>query len=189
MDQEYIKLQQEGSDWSFGSRWGDQMEEAITGWFAADIADKTSPILDAACGEGRGLLALKNLGFSDVTGVDLATDKLDKAKERGLNVFYADMHELPFEDNKFEYCFSSHTLEHMHDLKKAITELLRVSKKLYYIIPVYETEEFVKNNNPSHVHPINNPKEFIKILTDLGLRHNSYIKHRMSTELWGVIEK
>ncbi len=51
MNEEYKKLQIEGSDWSYGSRWGDQMEEAIIK-FGQSIADKNSRLLDIGCGEG-----------------------------------------------------------------------------------------------------------------------------------------
>lgn len=188
MNKEYVDLQVSGSDWSYGSKWGDQMEDSIINWFSLDLK-LDSRILDAGCGEGRGLIALRDRGFINLTGVDLSEEKLSRAREKNLNVLFTDIHNLPFKDNSFNYCFSSHTLEHMINIKKAISSLLRVSNKLYYIVPIFETIEFVKLNNPSHINPINNPKEFIKHLDELGVKHQEKIHHRLCPELWGIVER
>jgi SAM-dependent methyltransferase len=185
----YLKIQENGSDWSFGSGWGDQMETAILEWFGKSINDKTAKLLDAGCGEGRGVLALKNAGFQNVIGIDITYSKLVAARTRELNIVKTNIQNIPFKDNSFNFCFCSHTLEHMESIKDAIISLMRVTTRLFYIIPIFENKEFVKENNPSHVSPINNPNEFIMIVDNLNLNHKYEIKHRLGPELHGIISK
>ena len=156
----YVKLQEKGSDWSYGSHWGDQMEDAITSWFAKEV-EKDAHILDLGCGEGRGVKALTDMGFSNVSGVDITVAKVNKGIGYGLNIFPDDMHTLKtVPDKKYDYIFTSHTLEHALSLEEVVRTLLRITKKkIYFIIPIHETKEFVEKNNPSHTSFINDPKE------------------------------
>ncbi len=39
-----------------------------------------------------------------------------------------DIHEMPFEDNRFDYVLCNHVLEHVNDSHKAMTEIYRVLK-------------------------------------------------------------
>lgn len=59
---------------------------------------KTSPfnlkILDAGCGTGGLLVALKNAGFNHAEGFDLSTDAVEHAKSRGLAVKLGDLAQL-----------------------------------------------------------------------------------------------
>lgn len=187
-NEEYQNLQKDGSSWSYNSGWGDQMEDAILNWFAKDLP-KDSTIIDIGCGEGRGVKALLDNGFLNVSGIDLTSEKLNVGKLKGLNLIEGDLHDLSnIKDKSYEYGFCSHTLEHMINIKEVIKNLLRViSKKLYYIIPIHESKEFVQIHNPSHISPIKYSKEFTDILDELGLKHESFEKIRLSDELWGII--
>ena len=187
--QNYLKLQIEGSDWSYNSPWGDQMEDAMINWFAKDVADKNSSIIDIGCGEGRGLDALMRAGYKKIAGVDIAVDKIKKAKEKGHKIYEEDFHDLKLENQKFDYVFCSHTLEHSYDLKKAFESILNIcNKKIYFILPIFETEDFVKKHNPSHTSFINDPEYVISILNKINKKYTTEIKNRMSFELWGTIE-
>ena len=72
-------------------------------------------------------------------------------------LFAADIHNLPFSDNEFDIVLCSETLEHVTDYKKAIQELLRITKKVLIITVPHETEKIVaqniKNKIPhAHIH-------------------------------------
>lgn len=187
-NKEYVELQQKGSDWSYGSKWGDQMENAILEWFAKEIP-LDAKILDAGCGEGRGVKSLLNAGFKNVSGVDITPEKVEAGKSNGLNLFLGDLHTLEnISDKEYDYVFCSHTLEHMMDLPKAISNLVRITKhKIFYIVPIHETKEFVALHNPSHTSVIGDASEFYSVLDKLNLNHKHWEMKRMSDELWGII--
>lgn len=191
MNEDYRKLQIEGSDWSYGSRWGDQMENSINEIF--EHANKNENVLDVGCGEGRGLVALNNLGFSkrNLIGIDIAPEKIKAARDRGFLVLDEDFHVLKqIPDNYFEYVYSSHTLEHAYNLELAFKSLLRVCKNtFYFIVPCNEVKEQVDIYNPSHVSPIKDKEQISEILSKLGCNFKLVEKKRMCDEIWGVIHK
>lgn len=65
---------------------------------------KDEPLLDLACGAGRHLLSLHEVGFSCLVGLDLSADLLAAAAERltgreGIELVRADMREIPYGDH------------------------------------------------------------------------------------------
>lgn len=59
-------------------------------------------ILDLACGTGRHLSVLKNLGFGHLTGLDLSSALLEVAKSNinaSVELVYADMRRIPYADH------------------------------------------------------------------------------------------
>lgn len=90
-----------------------------------------SKILDAGCGNGKNMVYLQNEGHT-VKGVDFSDSLLDICKEKSLDVQYSDIRKLPYEDNTFDYVISIAVIHHLssyYEQVKAITELLRVTKK------------------------------------------------------------
>ena len=84
-------------------------------------------LLDIACGDGVGLKYFKKLGFSRVVGGEFNKVKIDQAKKVGFPVYNLDMHDLSrFADGTFEVVYSSHTIEHAFDVKKAVLEMRRI---------------------------------------------------------------
>lgn len=193
-NKEYIDLQVSGSDWSYGSAWGDQMEESIKQIFGPK--DRSSVILDVGCGEGRGLNALYEMGFSkhSLFGIDISIEKLKAASNRGYLVINNDFHDLSLIPPKyFDYVYCSHTLEHSYDLNMALQSIIRVcSNTFYFIVPIGETLENVKKYNPSHISPIYDSSEISKYLEIY--KEQNIIKsyslntiNRMCPELWGEV--
>jgi ubiquinone/menaquinone biosynthesis C-methylase UbiE len=99
---------------------------------------KTDLILDCACGDGVGLEELRSLGYTAI-GADLADPKLERAKNKNLNVFKSDMHDLSnFSDDQFDVIICSHTLEHAYDPNKVIKNFRRILKNdglLFIVLP------------------------------------------------------
>lgn len=177
----YVTLQEKGSDWSYGSGWGDAMVEAIKEEYK-DTPPGT--LLDIGCGEGRGVKTFVDMGFK-AAGIDITKEKIDKGINDGLDLHMGDMHSLPFEDNQFDYVFTSHTLEHAIDIEKAVLECVRVARKeVFIIVPIYETKEWVLANNPAHTSPINLPEEFLGILDKVVKVYTAKVVTRMCSELW-----
>jgi len=184
---DYLQLQIDGSGWSYGSDWGDLMESAILEWFGAQISDKNTKILDFGCGEGRGVLALKNAGFNNVVGLDLNEEKTRVGRSKGLDLICGNLKDI--QNLCFDYVFTSHTLEHLPNIADGIDDLVKVCNGfIYYIVPIRETKEFVMLHNPSHMSFINDPKEFLDILDAKKLEHVSKEVDRLCSELWGIIK-
>lgn len=95
-----------------------------------------SRVLDIGFGFGRSLRKLSSMGF-DVVGIDINEKKVDMMKEE-FDVYCADAANLPFEDESFDFVYSSHSFEHMLDPSMAMIEFVRVLKpsgKIFIIIP------------------------------------------------------
>lgn len=187
MEKDYVELQLDGSGMSHGTVWGDLMESAISEWFARDIVDKSARILDFGCGEGRGLAALRKLGFTNVVGLDLNPTKVKLCRDAGFNAWCGDL--LSIAHERFDYIFTSHTLEHTVSMRESLYLLsILAIRRVYYIVPVRETREFVAKYNPSHVSFIDDPKDFVQLVECYSLRHSCVELTRLCPELWGVIE-
>lgn len=172
-NEEYLKLQIEGSDWSYGSRWGDQMEAAILELFSGDDQNLHQSIIDIGCGEGRGLDTFKRIGYKNLCGIDISEEKLYRARSRGWscvkNWDFHYLYGLTFieEIPPFNVGFCSHTLEHSWNINLAIESMMSViSNKLIIIVPTGESIEDVKKYNPSHTSPIKNDDHITNILNE-----------------------
>lgn len=91
--------------------------------------------LDAGCGGGRYAVALRKLGLGHVTGVDMSApglaDACKRVKENGIDGVefqQANVLDLPFEDETFDFVWSSGVLHHTTDMQKGVNELLRTMK-------------------------------------------------------------
>ena len=95
-------------------------------------------VLDVGCGMAHLLYELTQaVPGLQVVGVDISHYALEHAKEevRG-NLKYARAQELPFEENEFDLVISLAALHNLKvfDLKKAVQEIERVSKRNSYIM-------------------------------------------------------
>lgn len=90
--------------------------------------DKNKSLLVLGCGDGFEIETLRHMGFKDVKGITL----LDKEYERAgtiEGISQGDIHELPYEDESFDYVISKETLEHAIAPSIALFETNRVLKK------------------------------------------------------------
>lgn len=96
-------------------------------------------IVDIACGDGVGLRHFKQMGFTDVVGVELNQSKLAMAGQSGYPVVACDMHDLAcFEDGAFDIVYSSHSLEHAYQPAKVLAEFRRILQPqgaLFVVLP------------------------------------------------------
>lgn len=97
---------------------------------------KNQHALDAGCGSGRYAYALHLMGFKSVTGIDFSENNIAFAKNKisekglsGLNFQVADVSQLPFDTNSFDFVFSNGVLHHVDaSYEKTLSELYRVMK-------------------------------------------------------------
>lgn len=96
------------------------------------IKDKI--VLDMGCGSGRYSVALSLLGAKKVYGIDLFSqsyklyEKLANDKNLNIEFLEGNFHNLPFDDNSFDFIFSNGTIHHSSSIKKSLKEYRRVLK-------------------------------------------------------------
>lgn len=89
-------------------------------------------VLDIASGRGFLSNKLASLGYT-VTGADIVQPA--NASESTNPLFLtAEITNIPFADNTFDTVVCTHTLEHIRDIPKALSEVRRVCKKRLIIV-------------------------------------------------------
>lgn len=88
--------------------------------------------LDYGCGGGRSTRFLKNLGLN-VVGVDISRDMIEEARKRDPTGEYhlIKSGELPFDDNSFDFLFSTSVfveIPSLEEMVKILSEMKRVLK-------------------------------------------------------------
>jgi SAM-dependent methyltransferase len=68
-------------------------------------------VLDACCGRGEALLALRNAGFRNLVGID-ATPR-NPSPDDQLPLHHGDVKNMPFPDQDFDLILNLHALHHM----------------------------------------------------------------------------
>ena len=91
-------------------------------------------VLEVGC--GRGLLAgkLAESGKRMVTGVDIVVPETIREQYPKVTFAQGNVEDLPFKDKQFDTVVCTHTLEHVRDLPKAMSELRRVAKRRVIVV-------------------------------------------------------
>ena len=170
-------------------------------------------ILDAGCGDGRfAEYFSKNISNGGVRliGVDLSGPKISFAKCRGnknkmnADFIIADIHNLPFKAESFDFIISLETLEHCLAPEIVLREFLRVVNRNKHEFEFLLTVPFTKNNNIEcirslkDVYNIDNESlhiyhkeykldEFIKLLNSNGIEAIGF--ERISSKNLNVFTK
>jgi ubiquinone/menaquinone biosynthesis C-methylase UbiE len=187
---EYYELQKNEAGTLEGG-WADQMVDAFRVFL--EKKDKNSKILDIGCAYGVGILAMNKLGYTNIVGVDLISEKLDHAIKNNLNVRQMDMHSLQFVDNEFDYSFMSHVIEHSIDPVKVVCEMVRVTKKMGFIIAPIEEPGSESCDITPHTSPFRTEDDWLNVLKQVekisNISFNTKKLFRMGEEVWTTFSK
>ncbi len=105
------------------------MSEASMKYVLDRYERSAASMLDVGCGRGYWANRVARDTGLTVTGCDVLPNvELDGEYVVGS------IEDLPFADGQFDIVFSSHTIEHVRDLRRAISELKRVAAKQVIII-------------------------------------------------------
>ncbi len=107
----------------------DLTEEAI-GAVLSEIVG--SDVLEAGC--GKGVLVGKLSERARVTATDIIISIEAKSRAPSATFLEANVEALPFPDRQFDTVVCTHTLEHVRDLAKSLSELRRLAKKKLVIV-------------------------------------------------------
>jgi 2-polyprenyl-3-methyl-5-hydroxy-6-metoxy-1,4-benzoquinol methylase len=84
---------------------------------------RDAPLLDLGCGQGFMLRYLKSVGFTNLTGIDISAEQVERAKASGFNAFQADAFTFLRENKgQFEIVMAIDMVEHFK--KEELYELL-----------------------------------------------------------------
>lgn len=137
-------------------------------------------VLDIACGDGYGAAMLVRNGAASVTGAEIDSDAVARAKDvyahDGLSFVEADIcRPLPFEDDSFDVAVCFETIEHITAQDAFVRELARVLAPDGVL--VISTPDKRKSNpdlpNPFHLKELDEP-EFMALLGRSFLQVKSY---------------
>jgi SAM-dependent methyltransferase len=106
-------------------------------YFASEL-DRDARICDVGCGEGTGLRLLQELGFSNLTGVEVSPERLRRARQQiGADVALVQVSPvdpLPFSDGCFDAVISAAVIEHTLDPLAHVQQLSRVTRTNGYVV-------------------------------------------------------
>ena len=86
-----------------------------------------SRVLEVGCGTGLILERTHAIG-AEVYGVDLSPKMVELCRKKGLNAQEASVTALPFKDDSFDLVYSFKVLAHVPDIRKAMLEIVRVTR-------------------------------------------------------------
>jgi ubiquinone/menaquinone biosynthesis C-methylase UbiE len=97
---------------------------------------KSSAILDVGCGSGGDAVHIRKIS-GNITGVDISEIAIKKFRAKGFKGILADVRNLPFRDNSFDYVICSGILHHLvgqGDLRVYLREFARVARDGGYVV-------------------------------------------------------
>ena len=107
-----------------------------------------SVVLDVGCGNGKNMNYFKDK--CAMVGIDKSENLTSICQSRGLNVACADVSNIPYEDNSFDYIICIAVIHHLDSEEKrieAVNEMLRVLKPgghALITVWAYESDKYSK---------------------------------------------
>jgi pseudaminic acid biosynthesis-associated methylase len=140
-----------------------------------EMVPKDARILEVGCNICTQLLILKEMGFTDLSGVEIQSYALQRAKERlgDAQILSASASFLPFADQEFDLVFTSGVLIHIApvDLPTAMAEIHRCTKKWVWGMEYYAPQmtEVVYRGNSNLLWKTDYSRLYLDTFADLEL--------------------
>lgn len=103
---------------------------------------KNPQILDIGCGTGYNITHLHQLGYNQVTGLDVSPDALVYCHSRQLKVLVCgDAEKLPIQSSYYDIILALDIVEHLEDDRSTLSEISRVLKpdgSLVVFVPAFQ---------------------------------------------------
>jgi SAM-dependent methyltransferase len=154
-------------------------------WAKAQDNIEVVSILDVGTKDGQFPTWLEEIGYKAI-GIEISKPYVEYAQSKKRHVEYGDVCNLKYEDNTFDMVFSHHVLGLTSDIKKALSEMYRVSKR--YIISLAE----VPGNKKKHYSYIDSPQIFHDFVehTKCTVLYNNYLPETGYKNEWVIfVEK
>ena len=103
----------------------------------ADLIEKDKRVLDVGCSDGTLMKFLKDNKDTNIRGLEISKDKVQKCIAKGLTVIEGNAEKdlSQFPDKSFDYVVLSQSLQAFLNPELVINELLRVGNKAIVTIP------------------------------------------------------
>ncbi|PAY19852.1 methyltransferase type 11 [Rhodopirellula sp. SM50] len=109
--------------------------------FGFETLNRDCRIVEIFCGRGNGLVALEQMGFQNLEGVDLSDSLLEEYRGPA-QLHLADCLDLPLESNRYDVVIVQGGLHHLPDMPRdldrslaGVQRILKPSGKFYVIEP------------------------------------------------------
>lgn len=132
-------------------------------------------LLDAGCGAAPEYNAVEPNKY---TGLDITQKLVDYNLSRGINCVQGTLMKIPFEDNSFDVSISRHVVEHMPEIERPLSELIRVSRKqvlvYFFMMPTDNSTHSISLDNINTEWEIYH-NYYSKVLIENILNHNKKV--------------
>lgn len=145
------------------------------------LENKKLNILEIGCGKGYTLLTLKDLGFTNIKGIDIDQKQIESSNEKGLNVIHIidTIEFLQSSNEKYDLIIMFDVLEHIKKEKqqtflKAIQQSMNKNSILLLSVPNADSIVSSRYRYVDWTHEISFTKESLHfILYNSGFKSNS----------------
>ena len=174
----------EATHWWFANR-----RKLLADTLAALGIKSSATILDAGTGTGSNLRMLRDLGFSNFSGIDLSHEAIKYCAEKNLGtVQHGDVCDLPFLKESFDVVLATDIIEHVEEDAKAILEIFRVLKPggvCIFIVPTFQSL-WGYQDEISHHKRRYRLKPFVRLIEGQAFRVESafYFNYILMPPIW-----
>jgi SAM-dependent methyltransferase len=140
---------------------------------SAIMKDKKASVIDVGAGNGGLLLALKELGYRNLTALDPSEQCVENIKKKGIRAEIGSVLRHKVKD-KFDLVISSHVMEHLVEVGKAMKALASMARNRGFLyIEVPDASMYVENHVvPFYFFDTEHINHFDEVsLINLGLSH------------------
>lgn len=113
--------------------WDNARLDATAELIASSLPSPNARILDVGCANGGLLVALRNRGFRNLTGIDPSPACATATNSKGIEARTGSVFSLPADLGSFDCIVFSHVFEHILDLQNCLNNLS--SSFLYLEVP------------------------------------------------------
>lgn len=109
--------------------------------FFSKYVKKNETILDIGCGSGDFLIALKDMGYEKLCGLDPSQASIDRLEKAGIKGIKKNIFDICEDEEKFDVIVSTCVLEHICDLEgyfRISLSHLREGGKIFVVVPAVE---------------------------------------------------
>jgi len=144
---------------------------------------RSARILEVGCNIGNQLSMLREMGFSNLYGIEIQHYALNQAKSRarGINVVEASALEIPFCNESFDLVFTSGVLIHIApaDLPLALAEIHRCTRKYIWGFEYHSRSlmEVAYRGQQNLLWKMNYEQAFLHQFDDLELLRSEHLSY------------
>lgn len=103
-----------------GTAWDLNRLRDTARYISMQLASPNASILDIGCGNGGLLMQFRELGYTNLAGIDPSKGCVRNMAQQGIKAHVGTLSSLPAELNKVDCIVLSHVLEHLYDVRSAI---------------------------------------------------------------------